>query len=229
MNVLHTELSRLEAEDHSRQVEMEEIRNALLEKGDIQKFWDEKLMEERSRYLEVERYYQEVVHNLNQGNIDNEKSLAEHLKEKAAIDCQKQLLISLREEVDEMLERLAFERATYMSEHLNVQNALSDLQNEVEEKLDKKSILQAEIEALRILRYFVVIFIICHFHFLVSLVPVWNYAIILGNVWTLRLVEIVISSSAIFYLVLLRNTFSSSNASASPRCAEFLFFIFYFC
>ncbi|KAA8529221.1 hypothetical protein F0562_033980 [Nyssa sinensis] len=150
--VIHTELSRLEAEKSLRQNAMEEIRSELLDRGDIQRYWDEKLEEEKTRGCEVERAYLAAVHDLEQEKIVQENTLAEYLKEKAAMDCQKQLLFNLKEEVNEMSERLQLERAKHMDEKRNLQDMLSNLQGKQEGLLVARSILEAEIEALRILR-----------------------------------------------------------------------------
>ena len=55
MEAIHAELSRLEAEDLSRQAEMEEIRSELLHRGEIQSFWEERLNKEQDRGIEVEK------------------------------------------------------------------------------------------------------------------------------------------------------------------------------
>lgn len=149
---IFTELVRLEAENAARLAEMEEIRSELLDRGDIQRFWDEKLIEVKTCGFEVEKVYFSAVSDLEQEKIVQKKFLAEHLKEKAAMDCQKQLVLSLKEEVDEMSEKLASERALYITEQCNLQNMRSELQDKREGLLDTKSILEAEKEALRILR-----------------------------------------------------------------------------
>lgn len=149
---IQSELSSLEAEYSSRQMAMDEVRSELLERGDIQKYWDEKLKEEKSHGVEVERDYISAVQDFQQEKIVQEHTLAEHLKEKAAIDCQKQLLSSLKEEVNEMSEKLECERAKYVNEQQSIQYMSADLQVQYDELLDAKSILEAEIEALRILR-----------------------------------------------------------------------------
>lgn len=152
---IFTELVRLEAENAARLAEMEEIRSELLDRGDIQRFWDEKLIEVKTCGFEVEKVYFSAVSDLEQEKIVQEKFFAEHLKEKAAMDCQKQLVLSLKEEVDEMSEKLASERALYITEQCNLQNMRSELQDKREGLLDTKSILEAEKEALRILRSWV--------------------------------------------------------------------------
>ena len=149
---ISNELLKLEMESSSRRAEMKEIKSELLEKRDIQRFWDEKLDEERTRGFEVEKLYFSAVQDLEQEKIIQEKWAAESLKEKAAMDCQRQLLSSLKEEVAEMSDRLASERTMYVTEQSKLQDMLSGLQSKQEGILDAKSILEAEIEALRILR-----------------------------------------------------------------------------
>ena len=149
---IYTELLRLEAESSAKLAEMEDIKSELLDRGDIRRFWDEKLVEEKTRGFEVEKGYSAAVSDLEQEKIVQQKYFAEHLKEKAAMDCQKQLLLSLKDEVNEMSEKLAYERNTYVAEQCKLQDMLRDLQSNQEDLLDSKSILEAEKEALRILR-----------------------------------------------------------------------------
>ncbi|KAJ9163397.1 hypothetical protein P3X46_023069 [Hevea brasiliensis] len=152
---IYNEILRLEAENSSRQVAMKEIRSELLDKGDIERFWDEKMNEERARGLEVQKLYIAALHDLEHEKTVQEKTLAEHLKEKATMDCQRQLLLGLKDEVDEMSERLTSERSMYVAEQCKLQELLSELQTKQEGMLDKKSIAEAETEALRILRSWV--------------------------------------------------------------------------
>lgn len=149
---ISAELLKLKAESSARRAEMEVIRSELLDSEDIQKFWDEKRNAEKIRGLEVEKAYHAALSDLEEGKIVQEKYSAELLKEKAAMDCQRQLLLSLKEEVNEMSEKLASERTTYVAEKLNLQDVLSDLETKQERMLDEKSILEAEIEAVRILK-----------------------------------------------------------------------------
>ncbi|XP_038706109.1 uncharacterized protein LOC120001735 [Tripterygium wilfordii] len=85
----HAELLRLEAELYSRQAEMEEIRTELLDRGDVEAFWDEKLQEVKIHGSEVEKIYLAAVHDLEQEKIVQDKIFAEYLKENAAMDCQR--------------------------------------------------------------------------------------------------------------------------------------------
>nr|GEU74138.1 S-layer homology domain-containing protein [Tanacetum cinerariifolium] len=146
------EFSKLEAENSSREFAMKEINSELLERGDIQWFWEKKIEDENSRYLEAEAAYLEVLKDLEHQKIEQDNVLAAYSKEKAALDCQKQLLSRLKEEVDEMNERLAYERANFVDEKHKIHSTVSELQVNYEKIIDSKSILEAELEALRILR-----------------------------------------------------------------------------
>ncbi|KAM1744350.1 hypothetical protein ACFX11_011247 [Malus domestica] len=149
------ELLRIKAENYARKAEMEGIRSELLDREDIQKFWDEKMNAEKAHGLEVENAYLAALQDLEQEKIFQEKNFAEMLKEKAAMDAQRHSLLSLKEEVNEMSEKLASERSTYVAERCDLQDTLNDLETKQESVLDTKSILEAEIEAIRILRSWV--------------------------------------------------------------------------
>ena len=149
---VHSELLRLEAEKLSRQAEAEEIGYELLNRGDMQRFWDEKMKDEKNRGFEVEKDYLAAALDLEEERIVQVNCLSENLKKKAAMECQRQLLLSLKSEVSEMSEQLACKRISYMAEQHNLQDMLNELQNKQEGVLDAKSILEAEKEALRILR-----------------------------------------------------------------------------
>ncbi|KAL2546526.1 hypothetical protein Fot_15759 [Forsythia ovata] len=149
---IHAEILRLEAENSAKQTEMKEIVSELLERGEIKQYWERKMEEERRRHLEVERDYLSAITALEEEKIAQENALAEFLKQKAALDCQKQLLSSLNEEVTEMSERLASERTKHIDEQHVLQDMLGNLQVNYEGLLDTKSILEAEVEAIRILR-----------------------------------------------------------------------------
>ncbi|EOA25706.1 hypothetical protein CARUB_v10019059mg [Capsella rubella] len=155
VKAISAEILRLEAESLSQKAEMKRIKSELLEKGEISQFWDEKLKVERSLRDEMEEFHLSRVSELEDEKIVQQKWFAERLKEKSAIECQKQLLQGLTEDIDEMSQRLISDRSVYLSEHSKLQEMLSDLQSKLESLVDKRSILEAEIEALRILRSWV--------------------------------------------------------------------------
>ncbi|XP_008782374.2 uncharacterized protein LOC103701932 isoform X1 [Phoenix dactylifera] len=155
MEALHAELSRLEAENLSRQAEMEEIRSELLHRGEIQSFWEERLNKEQDRGIEVEKEHQAALFDLEKEKVAQDESLDDYLKEKAALDCRQQLLLSLREEVDGVYEKLATERANIMVEQESLEKLYVDLCSKQDAIRDAKSILEAEKEAIQILRSWV--------------------------------------------------------------------------
>lgn len=149
---ISAEMSRLEAEGSARQDVAKEIRSELLSRGDIQKFWDAKFSEEKNHGFDIERLYLEAVNNLVEEKFNQEKINAEILKEQAAMDCQKQMMLSLKKEVDEISDKLASERVIYVDEKQTVQKLLRNLEFKHEKILDTKSTLEAEKEALQMLR-----------------------------------------------------------------------------
>lgn len=152
---ISAELSRLESESSARKAEIEDITLELVERGDIQRYWDKKLTEEKKRLMEVEEIYLAAVSDLGEEKTVQEKFFSEYLKEKASIDCQRQLLLSLKEEVDGVTEKLLSERSVCEKEQSELRNMHADLQNQLEGMVDTKSVLEAEKEALRILRSWV--------------------------------------------------------------------------
>lgn len=151
-NFISIELSRIKAENASKKIAMQEIRSELLEKGDIKQNWDKKMEEERIRGLRVEKAYLAVISDLEKEKTVKQKIADAFLNQKVALDCQKQILYNLKEEVNEMSGRLTAEKAKYIDERSNIATSLSDMLLKYEGLLDAKSILEAEIEALRILR-----------------------------------------------------------------------------
>ncbi|KAL3636122.1 hypothetical protein CASFOL_020669 [Castilleja foliolosa] len=150
---IQAEITRLEVENISRQKEIKEITSELLERGDIKQYWEEKLEEEKNRGSEVETNYRAAITALEQEKAFQETALAETMKQKAALDCQEQLLCGLKDEVDDMSGKLGLERDKFVVEQRGVEDVGNGLRVELEGLMDKKSILEAEVEALRILRY----------------------------------------------------------------------------
>ncbi|KAJ0962795.1 hypothetical protein J5N97_027917 [Dioscorea zingiberensis] len=153
--VIPTELSRLEAENISRLAEMEEIRAEFIERGEIPRFWEEKLNNEKERVLEAEKDFHVAFCDLENEKMVLDEDLADYMKEKAALDSQYQLLLRLREEVDEMRDKLSTEKASYMLEKESLAKLSTDLHEKLEAICERKSVLEAEKEAIQILRSWV--------------------------------------------------------------------------
>ncbi|XP_077244007.1 SLH domain protein isoform X2 [Tasmannia lanceolata] len=151
-DLICAELSRLEAENSSRQVEMDAIMSELLLRGEIPRFWEGKLNEEKAHGLEVERELHAATLDLEKEKSIRAKRLAKFLREKAALDCQRQLLLSFKEEVRGMYERVACETANAVAEQRRVEELSADLQAKQEAMIEEKCILECEKEAVRLLR-----------------------------------------------------------------------------
>ncbi|CAL9203690.1 uncharacterized protein LOC135632121 isoform X2 [Musa acuminata AAA Group] len=154
-DAIQRELSRLEAENISRLQEAEEIRCELVQRGDIQRFWEEKLAKEQERHFEVEKDLEVIFLDLEDEKASLDGRLAEYAKEKAALDCQQHLLQCLKDEVEGMNDKLASERANFISEQQSLERFSADLCGKKDGIVEAKSILEAEIEATRILRSWV--------------------------------------------------------------------------
>ncbi|KMT08448.1 hypothetical protein BVRB_6g141250 [Beta vulgaris subsp. vulgaris] len=152
IEAIQNELLRMQDEESSRKAAKEEIKQEVLDRGDIERCWAEKMEEENQRGIEVHQSYVDAFDLLEQEKIVQERALNGFLKEKAAMDCQKQLLEGLKEEVNEISERLVSERTEHISDEDSAQTLRSYLETKMEGILDAKSLLEAEIEALRIMR-----------------------------------------------------------------------------
>uniref|UniRef100_A0A1D1YGJ8 Reticulocyte-binding protein 2 a n=1 Tax=Anthurium amnicola TaxID=1678845 RepID=A0A1D1YGJ8_9ARAE len=152
---IQTEISRLEVENASRLVEMEDIHHEIICRGEIQRFWEEKLNTENIRGLETQNDYLAALNELNKEKMALDEDLADHIKERTALDCQKQLLICLKEEVRQLQGRLAKERVNLLTEQEIMEKECIELCNRQDVIAEAKSILEVEKEALRILRSWV--------------------------------------------------------------------------
>lgn len=150
---IKVELQRLEAEKYAILLEIEEIKSELLERGEINKHWDQKLNEESARRHSFEKYHHDLLKEVELEKFAQEKFLVEHAKEHSALDCQRLLILSLKEEISELTKKLETERATCATEQQNMQVMRTELQSKLEAALDAKSILEAEKQAVTILRY----------------------------------------------------------------------------
>jgi len=150
---IQEELNRLEAENQAHLSVIAEIMEELISRGDIQQQWEEKMIKEQERALEVDNNLQHVLHELANERTDREEELADLLKERADLERQNQELINLRSEVDGMYDRLATENEEVMADQQTLENQLSDMTSKHQAVNEAKSYLEAEKEALTMLRY----------------------------------------------------------------------------
>ncbi|CAA6671415.1 unnamed protein product [Spirodela intermedia] len=142
---IQAELVRHEMEDSAQLAQMEDIRA----------FWEGKLDEEKARRRKIQEDYLAALSDLKEEKIALERDLADHVKERAALDCQRQLLVSLREEVEQLQGRLADERSNLLTQKEILEEESTELRRQQDAIAEAKSILEVEKEALRILRCWV--------------------------------------------------------------------------
>lgn len=150
---IQEELNRLEAENQAHLSVISEIMEELISRGDIQQQWEEKMTKEQEQALEVDNNLQHVLHELANERTEREEELADLLKERAALQRQNQELINLRSEVDGMYDRLATENEEVMADQQTLENQLSDMTSKHQAINEAKSYLEAEKEAVTMLRY----------------------------------------------------------------------------
>lgn len=148
---IQAELSRRELEDSSRSAQMEDLRREMI--SEIRTLWEGKLDEEKARRRKTLQDYLAALNDLKEEKIALEGDLADHVKERAALDCQRRLLGSLGEEVDQLQERLADERSNLLTQKEILDKESAELRRQQDAIAEAKSILEVEKEALRILRW----------------------------------------------------------------------------
>ncbi|KAG0479408.1 hypothetical protein HPP92_010266 [Vanilla planifolia] len=126
-DVIRSEISLLEAEEQSRFVEMEAIRSELIRSGAIHKLWEEKQCETRNLTLQADRDLERALFDLEVERAAEDERLAGYLKEKAALECQQELLLCLTKEVDEMRRKLVNETAIFKVEKQKLESDVQDL------------------------------------------------------------------------------------------------------
>ncbi|KAK3132328.1 hypothetical protein QOZ80_6AG0519590 [Eleusine coracana subsp. coracana] len=154
-DAIRNELNRLEVENQAHLSAIAEIMEELINRGDIPKYWEEKMRNEQERASEANHDLQDALHELASEKTNREKELADLLKERAALDRQSQELIDLRSEIDGMYDRLATESSEVMEDQQTLENLLSDVISKHQAVNEAKSSLEAEKEALTMLRSWV--------------------------------------------------------------------------
>lgn len=149
---IHVELARVESERLSLEAELQEIRSELMLKGDIERFWEEKVSQEKARGAIVGRHLMEVMAALEEERRNQEDGWPEFLKEQAALDCQQKLLTNLKVEVDDMSNMLMSEKEKFLIEQINLEEQFAESLARKDAVVEAKSVLEAEIEAVRIFR-----------------------------------------------------------------------------
>ncbi|KAG8075840.1 hypothetical protein GUJ93_ZPchr0006g45989 [Zizania palustris] len=153
--VIRDELNKLEAENQSKLSVMGEIIEELINREDIKQYWDGKMQKEQNREFKVDKQLQLVLEELSNEQSDREKELAVLLRERTALEHQNQELINLRSDIDGMYDRLAMENLEVMADEQNLEKLSIDVSRKHQAVSEAKSYLEAEKEALTMLRSWV--------------------------------------------------------------------------
>lgn len=151
-DAIEFEILRLESESLCRKKAMEEIKCEIVRKETIKKYWEREREAVESLGCHIKDGYASAMDKLEEEKREGENCRAGWLKEKAALECQKQLVYRVKEEVKEMRERLEYEKGKHRDEQKMIEKWVSDLEMKLEGRVGAKCILEAELEALRILR-----------------------------------------------------------------------------
>ncbi|KAJ3692431.1 hypothetical protein LUZ60_012781 [Juncus effusus] len=154
-NIIIEELFKIEEENKLKLAEMEEIKEEFIQKGDIERFWRAKLEKEREREIESKKAYENALLELERERKEREEGLSENMKEKLALEGERDILLSLKREIEELSEKVNSEKSEVMSEKVSVKKIYLDVYGKYENVIERKSRLESEKEALHVLRSWV--------------------------------------------------------------------------
>jgi hypothetical protein len=150
--LIHEELSRIEVETRLKLSEMEDIKRELAEKGEIEQFWKARIEMERQKEIKSREAVESVLLDLRRERKEREEGLSENMKEKIALEGERSILVGLNREIDELSERVINENNQVTSEKLSVDKIYLDVNGKYESLIETKSRLEAEKEAVHVLR-----------------------------------------------------------------------------
>ena len=150
---IQTELSRREIEELTLSAQTEEIRREMISSGGIVSAWEAKVNGEKAHCLEILKDYQSTLSSLEEEKLVIERQVTHHVKEWAALDCQRQLLVRLREDIDQLQAKLADARSELIIEREALVMESAEWQCRQDTAAEAKTVLEVEKEALRILRW----------------------------------------------------------------------------
>ncbi|KAJ4808121.1 oxidoreductase/transition metal ion-binding protein [Rhynchospora pubera] len=154
-NFINEELTRIELETRLKLSEMEDIKRDFNQKGEIEKFWKAKIEMEQEREIKSQEALESALFELRRERKEKEEGLSENMKEKIALEGERTVLLGLKREIDELSERVNDEKKQVMHEKVNVDKIYVDVNGKYELLVEKKSRLEAEKEAVHVLRSWV--------------------------------------------------------------------------
>ncbi|KAF3332720.1 hypothetical protein FCM35_KLT02297 [Carex littledalei] len=153
--LIHEELTRIEVETRLKLSEMEDIKRELTQKGEIETFWKAKIEKEQEREIKSQEALESALLELRRERKETEEGLSENMKEKIALEGERSILLGLKKEIDELSEKVFNENNQVMSEKWSIEKISADVNGKYESLIETKSRLEAEKEAVHVLRSWV--------------------------------------------------------------------------
>ncbi|XP_078149331.1 SLH domain protein [Carex rostrata] len=153
--LIHKELTRIEIETRLKLSEMEDIKRELTQKGEIERFWKTKIEKEQERERKSQEALESALLELRRERKEAEEGLSENMKEKIALEGERAILLGLKKEIDELSEKVYNENNQVMSEKRSIEKISADVNGKYESLIETKSRLEAEKEAVHVLRSWV--------------------------------------------------------------------------
>lgn len=150
--LIHEELTRIEIETRLKLSEMEDIKRELTQKGEIETFWKAKIKEEQEKEIKSQEALESALLELRRERKETEEGLSENMKEKIALEGERAILLGLEKEIDELSEKVFNENNQVMSEKRSIEKISVDVNGKYESLIQTKSRLEAEKEAVHVLR-----------------------------------------------------------------------------
>lgn len=150
--LIHEELTRIEVETRLKLSEMEDIKRQLTQKGDIEKIWKARIEKEREKETKSQEALKSALLELRRERKEREEGLSVNMKEKIALEGERAILLGLKKEIDELSERVIDENSQVTSEKMSINKIYLDVNGKYESLIGTKSRLEAEKEAVHVLR-----------------------------------------------------------------------------
>lgn len=150
--LIHEEVTRIEVETRLKLSEMEDIKRELTQKGEIERFWKTKIEKEQERERKSQEALESALFELRRERKEAEEGLSENMKEKIALEGERAILLGLKKEIDELSEKVYNENNQVMSEKRSIEKISADVNGKYESLIETKSRLEAEKEAVHVLR-----------------------------------------------------------------------------
>eukprot|EP00252_Welwitschia_mirabilis_P011034 TRINITY_DN24818_c0_g1_i1.p1 TRINITY_DN24818_c0_g1~~TRINITY_DN24818_c0_g1_i1.p1 ORF type:complete len:603 (-),score=124.65 TRINITY_DN24818_c0_g1_i1:233-2041(-) len=150
--VVVDELSRVEAENSTRQAIIQDILSEMTLKGEIRSRWEKDLSHAKYQQIEAEKKLEFALSELENARTERQKKLPFIVKENAKLEYERKFLTSLKREINELKEKMSQEETEILLEKHRMEKCLKETQLKVENLVHAKYNAEAKREALRLYR-----------------------------------------------------------------------------